>query len=150
VPPVAAVRRVAPQCAGRRDFRCLVACDRQRAAAEAACGYVAAPVTAGAGEVPALPAGRPADLAGLLDDAEQAVVAAADARAATLRARPLRLWVGRPGAAVTVTQTRHAFAFGFPIDFRELQDEPEDLAFYGDLARATTNVVVARRASSGA
>jgi len=124
-------------------MRCLLACDRERAASEAACGFTAAPITAGLGEVPALPSGRPADLTLLLDDAEQAVVAAADARAATLRSRPLRLWVGRPGAAVTVTQTRHAFAFGFPIDFREFENAPEDLAFYGEIARAHTNFVVA-------
>jgi hypothetical protein len=75
--------------------------------------------------------------------AELAVVAAADARAETLRSRPLRLWVGRPGATVTVTQTKHAFTFGFPIDFRELQDRPDDLAFYGSIAAAHTTEMVA-------
>jgi GH35 family endo-1,4-beta-xylanase len=130
------------QCADRRDMRCLLACDRTRAAAEASCGFVAVRTNAGPGEVPVLPLGRPADLSVLLDDAELAVVAAADARAETLRSRPLRLWVGRPGATVTVTQTKHAFTFGFPIDFRELQDRPDDLAFYGSIAAAHTSEMV--------
>src|SRR5438552_237427 len=70
-------------------------------------------------------------------------VAAADARALDLRSRPLRLFVGRPGAAVTVTQTRHAFQFGFPVDFREFANAPEDLAFYESIATPHTNFVVA-------
>ncbi len=131
------------QCAGRGDLRCLMACERARAAAAAACGFVAAPIAAGEGETPVLPSGRPADLPALLDSAEQAIVAAADARAISLRTRPLRLWVGQPGAPVTVTQTRHAFTFGFPIDFRELQDDPAALAFYGGIARDQTALMVA-------
>src|SRR5262245_41971191 len=90
------------RCEGPGDMRCLLACDRERARAEAACGFIAAPISGGVGDVPELPRGRPADLSILLDGAEQAVVAAADARAAALRSRPLRLWVGRPRAAVTV------------------------------------------------
>jgi endo-1,4-beta-xylanase len=131
------------RCNGRRDLRCLIACDRTRAAAEAACGFVGTTVAAGAGQIPTLPAGRPADLSLLLDDAEQAVVTAADARAVTLRTRPLRLSVGRPGVEVTVTQTRHDFSFGFPIDFREFQGAPDDLAFYTGIAADHTNLVVA-------
>jgi hypothetical protein len=130
-------------CAGRRDLRCQIACDRERAAAEAACGFTTATTASGPGTVPDLPAGRPADLSILLDDVEQAVVAAADARAVDLRSRPLRLFVGRPGAAVTVTQTRHAFQFGFPVDFREFANAPEDLAFYESIATPHTNFVVA-------
>ncbi len=130
-------------CDGLRDLRCVVACDRQRAAAEAGCGFVVAHPEPGPAEVPALPAGRAADLSALLDAAEQAVVAAADARAATLRTRELRLWVGRPGAQVTVTQTRHGFTFGFPIDFRRFRDAPDELAFYGALAADHTNLAVA-------
>jgi hypothetical protein len=86
----------------------------------------------------------------LLDDAEQAVVAAADARAATLRSRPLRLWVGRPGAAVTVTQTRHAFAFGFPIDFREFESAPKTSRSTARSRALTRTSSSPRRASSGA
>jgi GH35 family endo-1,4-beta-xylanase len=130
-------------CAGGRDLRCVIGCERGRAAAEAACGFVGAPSVAGPGELPDLPAGRAADLSILLDADELAVVAAADARAATVRTRPLRLSVGRPGVAVTLTQTRHAFSFGFPIDFRELQNAPDDLAFYAGIAADHTNLVVA-------
>jgi len=90
--------------------------------------------------------GRPADLSVLLDSAEQAVVAAADERAATLRSRPLRLWIGRPGAEVTVTQTRHGFTFGFPMDFRDFQTAPGDLAFYTGIARDHTSLMVAETA----
>ena len=124
-------------------MRCILACDRTRASAEAACGYVVAVPAPGPGEIPSLPMGRPADLSGLLDSAEQAVVDAADARAATLRSRPLRLWVGRPGTPITVTQVRHDFAFGFPIDFREFDAAPDDLAFYTSIAVPHTNFVVA-------
>jgi endo-1,4-beta-xylanase len=130
-------------CASRREIRCLVTCDRERAAAEASCGFVGVPIATGTGVVPDLPLGRPADLSVLLDAAEQAVVADADARAVALRTRPLRLVTGRPGADVTVTQTRHAFPFGFPIDFREMQDEPDDLAFYESIAVPHTTLVVA-------
>lgn len=130
-------------CDGAGDLRCQMACERARGVAEAACGYVVAGVEPGAGTVPSLPTGEPANLSLLLDDAEQAVVAAADARAATLRSRPLRLWVGKPGAEVTVTQTKHGFAFGFPIDLREFVNDPEGLAFYESLALDHTNFVVA-------
>jgi len=125
------------------DFRCRIACDRQRAAAVAACAFVAAAVEPGRGDLPDLPSGRPANLAMLLDDAELAVVADADARAATLRSRPLRLWIGRADTDVTVTQVRHAFSFGFPIDFRDYRDAPEDLAFYTGIAVDHTNLMVA-------
>lgn len=131
------------RCRGADDLRCRLGCDRARATAEAACGFVAVGVAAGAGVIPDLPTGRPADLSVLLDDAEQATVAAADARAATLRSRPLRLWTGRPGATVTITQTRHAFQFGFPIDFREFENQPGDLAFYTGIALDHSNLVVA-------
>ncbi|HEV7733954.1 MAG TPA: endo-1,4-beta-xylanase [Candidatus Binatia bacterium] len=124
------------------DLHCTIDCDRARAVAEASCGYVTAAVEAGPGEIPDLPPGRPADLSLLLDSAEMAVVADADARAVTLRSRPLRLSVGTPGTEVTVTQTRHAFAFGFPIDLRSYVNAPEDLAFYTDIARRHANFVV--------
>jgi endo-1,4-beta-xylanase len=130
-------------CVSRREIRCLVGCDHERAADEAACGFVGATAVAGAGSVPDLPVGRPADLSVLLDDAEQAVVADADARAVGLRTRPLRLAIGRPGIDVAVTQTRHAFPFGFPIDFRELANAPDDLAFYESIAVPHTSLVVA-------
>ena len=130
------------RCHGRRDLRCLVACDEERGRAEGGCGFVAAWPAAGAAELPALPSGRPADLTALLDAAELAVIAEADARAETLRRRDLRLWVGGPGATVTVTQLRHGFPFGFPMDLRELGD-PADLEFYGHIAREHATLMVA-------
>lgn len=124
------------------DLYCAIGCDRARGTAAASCGYVTARVEPGAPTLPDLDVGQPADLSVLLDSAEQAIVAAADERAETLRSRPLRLWVGRPGAEVTVTQTQHGFDFGFPIDLREFVNEPDDLAYYTDLAKKHTNFVV--------
>ncbi|MCW5892020.1 MAG: endo-1,4-beta-xylanase [bacterium] len=43
---------------------------------------------------------------------------------------------------MTVTQTRHGFAFGFPIDLREFVNAPGELAFYTDLAQKHANFVV--------
>jgi GH35 family endo-1,4-beta-xylanase len=126
----------------RGDLHCTLGCDRTRAAAEASCGYVVAQVEPGPAELPDLPPGEPADLGLLLDSAEQAIVAAADERAVALRSRPLRLWVGRPGATVSVTQTRHGFAFGFPIDMRRFVNAPDALAFYTDIARKHASVAV--------
>ncbi|MGB5812599.1 MAG: endo-1,4-beta-xylanase [Polyangiales bacterium] len=123
-----------------------MSCFRSNAAAEAACGFSTALVESGDVAVPALPSGRPADLSVLLDDAEIAVVEAADARASELRSRAIRLVVGQADTEVSVTQLQHGFEFGFPIDFRELQDEPEDLAFYGEIARDHTTVMVAETA----
>jgi GH35 family endo-1,4-beta-xylanase len=124
------------------DLHCTIGCDRARAVAAASCGYVTARTESGVADLPDLPMGEPADLSVLLDRAEMAIVAAADARAETLRSRPLRLWVGAPGANVTVTQVRHGFEFGFPIDLREFVNAPEDLAFYTDLATKHANFVV--------
>lgn len=126
----------------RGDLFCVLECDRGRARATATCGFVTAQVENGPAVLPDLPAGEPADLSLLLDSAELAVVAEADARAVALRSRPLRLWIGRPGAEVTVTQTKHAFPFGFPIDLRRYVNAPADLAFYTDLARRHANLVV--------
>lgn len=131
------------RCRGADDLRCLVNCDRARATAEGSCGFVTSTIADGLGDVPVLPTGQPADLSVLLDPAEQAVVDAADARAATLRSRPLRLAIGHPGATVTLTQTHHAFQFGFPIDFREFQNKPDELAFYESIAVPHTTLVVA-------
>lgn len=127
-------------------LRCLIACNETRAADETACGFGTTATQTGAVEVAPLPQGRPADLSLLLDDAEMAVVEAADARAEAFRSRPIRLALGRPGVEVSVTQTQHGFEFGFPMDFRELQDEPEDLEFYGQIARDHTTLMVAETA----
>jgi GH35 family endo-1,4-beta-xylanase len=128
------------------ELRCQLACDEARAADEASCGLVAVQETRAETELPALPTGRPADLSLLLDDAEIAVVEAADARAEEIRTRLLRLFVGEPDTEVTVTQLSHGFEFGFPVDFREFRDEPEDLAFYGEIARDHGSLMVAETA----
>jgi len=127
-------------------LRCTIACDEARAADEAACGFVAAVRIDGRVALPDLPEGRPANLSLLLDDAEMAVVEAADARASEFRTRPLRLFVGAAGVEVAVTQVAHGFEFGFPVDFREFRDEPEDLAFYGEIARDHASLMVAETA----
>ncbi|MEM7437876.1 MAG: endo-1,4-beta-xylanase, partial [Myxococcota bacterium] len=127
-------------------LRCRIACDEARASDERSCGFTAAPVGDGSVEVAALTTGRPANLDVLLDEAEMAVVEAADARAETFRTRTVRIHVGAPGAEVRVDQTEHGFVFGFPVDFREFRDEPEDLEFYGRIARENTTLMVAETA----
>jgi GH35 family endo-1,4-beta-xylanase len=124
----------------------MVGCEKERAANEASCGFIAAKSTTEITAPPSLPRGEPADLSVLLDDQELATVAAADARADAIRTRLLRLQVGRPGIEVAITQLEHAFEFGFPIDFRELRDEPEDLAFYGQIGRDHASLMVAETA----
>jgi len=127
-------------------LRCLISCERSRADDEAACGFVATTSTAARTELPSLPEGRPADLSVLLDEDELAVVEGADARAKELRSRPLRFHLGAPGVEVTITQLEHAFEFGFPVDFREFRDEPEDLEFYRRIAREHATLMVAETA----
>lgn len=128
---------------GSGALRCLIACDRELAASEAACGFVAVAAEDGHPELPELVTGRAADLSVLLDRDEIAVVEAADARAESIRKRPLRLGLDAPGARVRISQVRHDFVFGFPMDFREFRDAPEDLAEYREMARANTSLMVA-------
>lgn len=122
---------------------CETKCDRERAAAEESCGFLPVEIASGVGARPDLPRGRPADLAGLLDDDELAVVRAADARAEELRSRTVRLWTGALGAPVRITQLDHGFSFGFPVDFREFAGQDENLRFYGDVAKKHASLVVA-------
>lgn len=107
---------------------CLERCRDARARAESDCGYAAIAAVAGAATLPERPPGRPADLS-LLEPAERDVVAAADARASSLRTRPVRLLLGRPGTAVQVVQIRHGFPFGIPIDLRRFATA-EELDWY--------------------
>ncbi len=82
-------------------------------------------------EIPALPQGRAANMS-LLDPEEIAVVEAADARAPEIRMGTLALKVDPPVDEVKLTQTRHAFMFGFPIELNRF-DRPggeEDLEWY--------------------
>lgn len=138
----AAFRQCVDRCAPGA-LRCGAACDDSRAAAEEACGFSATAIVGGGADVPALPGGRPADLGGLLDDAEVAVVEAADRRAEALRSRDIRLWTGTPNANIRITQVEHDFRFGLPVDLREFEDAEEDLAFYGSIGRAHASLLVA-------
>ena len=74
-----------------------------------------------------------------------AEVEAADANADEFRTRLLRLFVGVPGEPVTITQLTHGFEFGFPVDFREFRDEPEDLEFYGEIVYVSPLVQAGNR-----
>jgi GH35 family endo-1,4-beta-xylanase len=78
--------------------------------------------------LPQLPSGRPGDLS-LLDESERAVVEAADARAPAIRKTTVEFWVERADAEVTITQTRHGFTFGFPIELGRFR-EPGDLEWF--------------------
>ena len=85
-------------------------------------------VSEGAPSLPNLPLGEPANLA-LLEPLEQEVVAAANARAAELRATTVNFWVDQPGTEVSVRQLRHGYTFGFPIELKRFRD-PDDLQWY--------------------
>lgn len=86
---------------------------------QGAAGYVS---------TPDLPKGRPADLS-LLDPSERAVVAAADERAPGIRKTTVAMWIDQPGVDVTITQIRHGFTFGFPIELGRFH-EPGDLEWF--------------------
>lgn len=100
-------------------------------------------IVVGETSVPTLRTGRPANLSLLLDAAEIDIVEEADRRAESLRSRPLRLWTGQPDTPVRITQIDHDFRFGFPVDFREFEGVPDDLTFYGQVAREHATLMVA-------
>lgn len=125
---------------GENGLRCRRECGQARAGAEAACGFVGATAVAGPATLPDLPSGHPADLA-LLTAAERALIEASDARARAIRMRPLRVVVGRPGATVTVTQTRHGFPFGIAVDLRRFASA-DDLAFFESITMPHASVAV--------
>ncbi len=91
-------------------------------------GFTEVTGVAGDFDLPALPTGRPGDLS-LLDPAEREVVAAADARAPSLRSTKIQLWIDQPGIEVTVNQIKHGFTFGFPIELGRFR-EPGDLEWF--------------------
>ncbi len=132
----------AANCAAGNDY-CRNRCLENRAAAQTSCGFLPAALVVGGAALPVFEPGRAAFLPGLLDDAELAVVEAADRRAAAHRQREVRLWVGSGNAPVAVTQVEHAFRFGVPLDSREFEDGDGRLDFYGDIARRHTSLLVA-------
>lgn len=125
---------------GENGPRCRRECSRVRAGAEVACGYRGVAAVRGAATLPDLPLGRPADLS-ILDVGEHALLAESDARARALHMRPLRVVVGRPGAAVRVTQTRHAFPFGIAVDVRRFASAA-DLTFFESITRPHASLAV--------
>ena len=129
-------------CAAGNEY-CRNRCLGERAAAETSCGFLPAAVAAGSAALPVFDAGHPAVLPALLDDAELAVVEAADQRALSHRQREVRLWTGAPDTPVTVTQVEHGFRFGVPLDSREFEPGDGRLAYYGDIARRHASLLVA-------
>mgnify|MGYP003670506745 CR=1 FL=1 len=128
---------------GEGDILCLTRCDEQAATSAQHCGFLPANVSPGSIALPPLDAGAPAHLPTLLDEAEMAVVEAADARAAQIRQRSVELWTGQPGAQVNVTQVEHHFPFGIPLDIREFENAEDELAFYADIGRNHATLLVA-------
>ncbi len=127
--------------AGSERDACRVRCAKARAGEEQRCAFRPVRDHAGPAALPELPAGRAADLSQLLDADEMAVVEAADARAPELRTTRLRI-VGPPETEVRVTQVRHAFRFGFPIDSRRFEGRDEERDFFLDLARRHATLAV--------
>lgn len=125
------------------DLHCRTRCQTQGAAEESACGFLPVEVAQGGMSIPLFDSGQPAFLASLLDEVEIGVVEAADRRAETLRSRSIKLWSGTPGSRVSITQLEHDFQFGVPLDIREFEEGDGRLAFYGDIARRSTTLLVA-------
>ena len=95
--------------------------------------------TPGEAEFPELEMGEAPDLS-LLGAEERAVVEEADARAESLRTRPLTL-LAPPGSEVRVELVRHGFPIGVAIELRKFQSE-EDLQWYSELASRYFNFAV--------
>ena len=83
---------------------------------------------AGAASLPDLPMGRGADMS-LLAPEEIARVEAADQRAPSIRQTRLEIWIDQADTDVTITQTKHGFTFGFPIELGRFHD-PGDLEWF--------------------
>jgi len=115
----------------------LTAADAEEVAAEA----VDLTITGVGGpmEPVALQVGALADL-GLLTEDERHVIAEADARAATLRTRPLSVRAPA-GTTVRLEQVRHHFPLGVTQDLRKFESAA-DLEWYRDLTTSTFNFVV--------
>lgn len=90
--------------------------------------YIEVMGEAGVASLPDLPIGRPANMA-LLEPAEIARVEAADQRAPSIRRTQLEIRIDQPNTEVTLTQTKHGFTFGFPIELGRFH-EPGDLEWF--------------------
>ncbi len=108
--------------------RCVRGCRLGRAEGERSCGFQGAEALPGTGDLPDFVTGEPADLS-LLTEAERATIAAADARAATLRSRTLRI-AASPGTEIRLSQVRHGFDFGLALDTAKFVGRESDLDFF--------------------
>ena len=90
-------------------------------------------------EFPELEMGAAPDLS-LLRAEERAVIEDADARAESLRTRPLTL-LAPPGSEVRLELVRHGFPIGVAVELRKFQSE-EDLQWYSELASRYFNFAV--------
>lgn len=116
-----------------RDLVCFATC----AAALGACSgspsdspkmYTEVEGQEGVASLPDLPMGRPANMS-LLEPAEIGRVEAADRRAPSIRRTSLEIRIDQPDTEVILTQTKHGFTFGFPIELGRFH-EPGDLEWY--------------------
>ncbi|MEM1111739.1 MAG: endo-1,4-beta-xylanase [Pseudomonadota bacterium] len=122
---------------------CANRCLRQRSLQESSCGFLPTMAERGGVTLPTFEMGQAAFLPSLLDDAELAVVEAADQRVSSHRQRQVRFWPGRADTEVKITQVEHGFKFGVPLDSREFEAGDGRLEFYGDIARRHTSLLVA-------
>lgn len=130
------------QCRQNDDADTRSGCQGESSVGFKGCAVTLVPARQGLAPVPQLPAGTPADMS-LLDPAERAVIEAADRRAAAVRNRELVLRVaGRRRVPVRIVQTHHAFGFGFPIDKRNFDGDPEGLAFFESITRDQFDLAV--------
>lgn len=91
-------------------------------------GYTQVLGEVGQAVLPDLPMGRAANMS-LLEQAEIDRVDAADERAPAIRQMKLEIWIDQPNTEVTLTQTKHGFTFGFPIELGRFH-EPGDLEWF--------------------
>lgn len=82
----------------------------------------------GAAVLPDLPMGREANMS-LLEPAEIARIEAADQRAPAIRQTRLEIRIDQPETDITLTQIKHGFTFGFPIELGRFH-EPGDLEWF--------------------
>lgn len=91
-------------------------------------GYIEVVGEAGQAVLPELPVGRAANMS-LLEQAEIDLVDAADERAPAIRQVKLPIRIDQPNTEVRLTQIKHGFTFGFPIELGRFH-EPGDLEWF--------------------